>query len=100
MPICELQPYFTNPSSVLLLRGAEERFTASGYDIVLYNIGRPEQVREQFRNVVDGRPDGVLVIAMPPPERELERLLAAKIGRASCRGRVWVRTVAAGCARR
>jgi len=79
MTIGVLAPFFTHPSAVLLLRGAEERFTASGYDIVLYNIGRPEQVREQFRNVVDGRPDGVLVIAMPPPERELERLLAARV---------------------
>ena len=79
MTIGVLAPFFTHPSAVLLLRGAEERFTANGYDIVLYNIGRPEQVHEQFRNVVDGRPDGVLVIAMPPPERELERLLAARV---------------------
>jgi DNA-binding LacI/PurR family transcriptional regulator len=77
MTVGVIAPFFTHPSAVLLLRGAEERLTARGYDIVLYNVGRPEQVHEQFRNAVDGRPDGVLVIAMPPPEGELERLLVA-----------------------
>src|SRR5438128_10268168 len=79
MKVGVIAPFFTHPSAVLLLQGAEERFTATGYDIVLYNVGRPEQVDEQFRNVVDGRPDGVLVIGMPPPERELKRLLEARL---------------------
>jgi len=79
MKVGVIAPFFTHPSAVLLLQGAEERFTATGYDIVLYNVGRPEQVDEQFRNVVDGRPDGVLVIGMPPPERELKRLLDARV---------------------
>ena len=37
-----------------------------------YVIGRD-------RNAVDGRPDGVLVIAMPPPAREMKRLLDARV---------------------
>lgn len=74
-----IAPFFTHPFAVALLSGAEEVLTASGYDIVLYNVGRPEQTEEQFRNVIDGRADGVLVIAMPPPERELEQLLSRKV---------------------
>lgn len=74
-----IAPFFTHPFAVALLSGADEVLTASGYDIVLYNVGRPEQIEEQFRNVVDGRADGVLVIAMPPPERELEQLLSRKV---------------------
>lgn len=79
MKVGVIAPFFTHPSAVLLLQGAEERLTATGYDIVLYNIGRPEHLLDQFRNVVDGRPDGVLVIAMPPPEQELKRLLDARV---------------------
>lgn len=79
MTVGVIAPFFTHPSAVLLLRGAEERLTASGYGIVLYNVGRPEQLHEQFGRVVDGRTDGVLVIAMPPPEPELERLLGAGV---------------------
>ena len=75
MRVGVVAPFFTEPSAVLLLRGADECLTASGYDIVLYNVGRPEQILEQFRNLADGRPDGVLVMAMPPPEQELKRLL-------------------------
>jgi len=79
MKVAVIAPFFTHPSAVLLLQGAEERLTAASYDIVLYNVGGPEQVDEQFRNAVDGRPDGVLVIAMPPPAREMKRLLDARV---------------------
>lgn len=74
MTVGVIAPFFTHPSAVAMLSGADECLTASGYDIVLYNVGRPEQVHEQFRNVVDGRTDGALVMAMPPPERELKQL--------------------------
>lgn len=76
MTVGVIAPFFTQPSGVELLRGADEFLTASGYDVVLYNVGRPEQVLEQFQNVADGRTDGVLVMAMPPPEQELRRLLS------------------------
>lgn len=79
MTVGVIAPFFTRPAAVALLRGADECLTASGYDIVLYNVGRPEQVHEQFRNVVAGRPDGVLVMSMPPPERELMWLRNADV---------------------
>jgi LacI family transcriptional regulator len=68
-------PFFVRPSAVERLRGAEAEFTAAGYDTVLYNVGTPEQVQEQFVNVAGGRADGVLVISVPPPAREMERLV-------------------------
>jgi LacI family transcriptional regulator len=76
MTVGVIAPFFTQPSGIELLRGADEFLTTTGYDIVLYNVGRPEQVLEQFQNVANGRTDGVLVMAMPPPEREVSRLLS------------------------
>lgn len=79
MTVGVIAPFFTHPSAVEKLRGAEDRFTERGYDIVLYNVGRPEQVQEQFQNVADGRPNGVLVFSLAPPKRELNRLLDAGV---------------------
>jgi LacI family transcriptional regulator len=79
MTVGVIAPFFTHPSAVAMLSGADESLTANGYDIVLYNVARPEQVYEQFRNVADGRSDGVLVMAMPPPERELKLLLSSGV---------------------
>jgi LacI family transcriptional regulator len=71
-------PFFVRPSAVERLRGAEAEFTAAGYDTVLYNVAAPEQVEAQFVNVGGGRADGVLVISVPPPAPQIERLVASK----------------------
>jgi LacI family transcriptional regulator len=70
-------PFFVRPSSVERLRGAEARFTAAGYDTVLYNVSTPDQIGEQFGNVAGGRTDGVLVISVPPPRNQMDRLLGS-----------------------
>jgi hypothetical protein len=71
-------PFFVRPSAVERLRVAEAEFTAAGYDTVLYNVAAPEQVGAQFVNVGGGRADGVLVISVPPPAPQIERLIASK----------------------
>ena len=78
MTLGVIAPFFVRPSAVERLRGAEAAFTSSGYDTVLYNVSTPDQVPEQFENVAGGRADGVLVISVPPPPREMERLLASR----------------------
>jgi LacI family transcriptional regulator len=75
MTLGVIAPFFVRPSAVERLRGAESRFTAAGYDTVLYNIGAPEQIQEQFANVARGRTDGILLISVPPPPAALKRMV-------------------------
>jgi LacI family transcriptional regulator len=77
MTLGVIVPFFVRPSSVERLRGAEARFTAAGYDTVLYNVSTPDQIGDQFGNVVGGRTDGVLVISVPPPRTQVDRLLGS-----------------------
>jgi LacI family transcriptional regulator len=77
MTLGVIAPFFVRPSAVERLRGAEAGFTAAGYDTVLYNVGTPEQVRDQFENVVRGRADGILIISVPPPRGVMPRLLGS-----------------------
>jgi LacI family transcriptional regulator len=79
MTLGVIAPFFVRPSAVERLRGAESAFTAAGYDTVLYNVSTPDQVQEQFENVAGGRADGILVISVPPPPREMERLVDSRI---------------------
>jgi len=74
MTVGVITPFFVRPSAVERLRGAEAEFTGAGYDTVLYNGSTPNQVDEQFWNVARGRTDGVLVISVPPPRSQMERL--------------------------
>jgi LacI family transcriptional regulator, galactose operon repressor len=77
MTLGVVAPFFVRPSAVERLRGAEAAFTAAGYDTVLYNISAPEQISVQFENVARGRADGVMIISVPPPSREMERLIGS-----------------------
>jgi LacI family transcriptional regulator len=76
MTLGVIAPFFVRPSAVERLRGAERRFTAAGYDTVLYNISAPEQILDQFANVARGRTDGILLISVPPPDAALRRMIA------------------------
>jgi LacI family transcriptional regulator, galactose operon repressor len=77
MTLGVVAPFFVRPSAVERLRGAEAAFTAAGYDTILYNISAPEQIGVQFENVARGRADGVMIISVPPPSREMERLIGS-----------------------
>jgi LacI family transcriptional regulator len=75
MTLGVIVPFFVRPSAVERLRGAEAEFTGAGYDTVLYNVGTPSQVGEQFANVAGGRTDGILVISVPPPRPQMRQLI-------------------------
>lgn len=73
-------PFFTHASAVERLRGVVAELDASHYDLVLFNVESPVHRDEHFRALRRrDRADGLLVLSLPPPERELKRLLAAGV---------------------
>jgi len=73
-----IAPFFTRPSVIERLRGVAPLLAASGYQLVLFDVERPEQRTGVFRSVI-GRVDGLLTISLAPPKAELRRLAAAGI---------------------
>jgi DNA-binding LacI/PurR family transcriptional regulator len=73
-------PFATRPSVVERLRGAARRISASGYQLVLLDVDRPEHLAGAVRTVaVKGRFDGLLVISLPLPESAVSRVRSAGI---------------------
>jgi DNA-binding LacI/PurR family transcriptional regulator len=73
-------PFFTHASAVERLRGVVAELEGSRYDIVLFNVESPLHRDEHFRNLTRrDRADGLLVLSLPPPERELVRLVDAGV---------------------
>jgi DNA-binding LacI/PurR family transcriptional regulator len=73
-----IAPFFTRPSVIERLRGVAPMLAASGYQLVLFDVERPEQRTGIFRSLI-GRVDGLLSISLAPPKAELRRLAAAGI---------------------
>ena len=73
-----IAPFFTRPSVIERLRGVAPMLAASGYQLVLFDVERPEQRADVFRSVI-GRVDGLLSISLAPPTADLRRLAAAGI---------------------
>jgi LacI family transcriptional regulator len=73
-----IAPFFTRPSVIERLRGVAPMLAASGYQLVLFDVERPEQRTGVFRSVI-GRVDGLLTISLAPPKGDLRRLAAAGI---------------------
>ena len=73
-----IAPFFTRPSVIERLRGVAPMLAASGYQLVLFDVERPEQRAGVFRSVI-GRVDGLLSISLAPPKADLRRLEAAGI---------------------
>jgi LacI family transcriptional regulator len=73
-----IAPFFTRPSVIERLRGVAPMLAASGYQLVLFDVERPEQRAGVFRSVI-GRVDGLLSISLAPPKADLRRLAAAGI---------------------
>ena len=73
-----IAPFFTRPSVIERLRGVAPLLATSGYQLVLFDVERPEQRTDVFRSVI-GRVDGLLSISLAPPKAELRRLAAAGI---------------------
>src|SRR5688500_9747099 len=73
-----IAPFFTRPSVIERLRGVAPLLAASGYQLVLFDVERPEHRADVFRSVI-GRVDGLLSISLAPPKADLRRLAAAGI---------------------
>ena len=73
-----IAPFFTRPSVIERLRGVSPLLASSGYQLVLFDVERPEQRTNVFRSVI-GRVDGLLTISLAPSKAELRRLAAAGI---------------------
>jgi DNA-binding LacI/PurR family transcriptional regulator len=75
-----LVPFFTHASAVERLRGVVAALDESRYDLVLFNVESPVH-RDQHLASITGRDraDGLLVLSLPVPKRDLERLTAAGV---------------------
>jgi len=73
-----IAPFFTRPSVIERLRGVAPMLAAAGYQLVLFDVERPEQRAGVFRSLI-GRVDGLLSISLAPPKADQRRLAAAGI---------------------
>ena len=73
-----IAPFFTRPSVIERLRGLAPMLAAAGYQLVLFDVERPDQRAGVFRSVI-GRVDGLLSISLAPPKADQRRLAAAGI---------------------
>lgn len=69
-------PFFTAPSVVERLRGVSRTVADRGYQLVLFDLARPERLA---RLPVGGRIDGLLCVSMCPADADLARLRAAGV---------------------
>jgi DNA-binding LacI/PurR family transcriptional regulator len=73
-------PFFTHASAVERLRGVVAAVDASRYDLVLFNVESVAQRDEHFSTLTRrDRSDGLLVISLPPPPKQLAALRDAGV---------------------
>jgi DNA-binding LacI/PurR family transcriptional regulator len=73
-------PFFTHASAVERLRGVVAGLDGSRYDLVLFNVESPVHRDEHLASLTRrDRADGLLVVSLPPPARDLERLATAGV---------------------
>jgi DNA-binding LacI/PurR family transcriptional regulator len=73
-------PFFTHPSAVERLRGVAAALDGSVYDLVVFNVASPGHPEEPFAAMARrGRADGLLVMSLPVPAADLERLTTARV---------------------
>ena len=71
-------PFFTHASAVERLRGVVAGLEHSVYDLVLFNVASPFHPEEPFHALTGPhRADGLLVMSLPAPAHDLERLRRA-----------------------
>jgi LacI family transcriptional regulator, galactose operon repressor len=71
-------PFFTRSSVIERLRGVAAMMADAGYQLILFDVERPEQRQSAFRSVI-GRVDGLLSISMAPTNGDLRRLEQAGV---------------------
>lgn len=69
-------PFFTQPSAVERLRGVVAALDGSRYDLVLFDVESPEHRDEHMATLNRQRADGLLVVTLPVPVADLERMTA------------------------
>lgn len=75
MAVAVIAPFFTRRSYVERLQGIEHVLSASGYDLILYNVETVARRDECLRSVARGeRLDGLLILSLSPTHEEAERL--------------------------
>lgn len=73
-------PFFTHASAVERLRGVVAALGGAGLDLVLFDVESPEHRSAHLAALTRrDRAAGLLVISLPPPRAELERLVAAGV---------------------
>lgn len=73
-------PFFTHASAVERLRGVVAGLEHSVYDLVLFNVASPFHPEEPFHALTGPhRADGLLVMSLPAPAHDLERLRRARV---------------------
>ena len=73
-------PFFTHASAVERLRGVVAGLDGSRYDLVLFNVEAPAHRDEHLASLTGrARADGLLVLSLPVPARDLVRLGRARI---------------------
>ena len=80
LSIAVLVPFFTRPSYIDRLNGIVGALTQTQYDLVIHNVETPEQRDTLLREIPrKERVDGVLILSLPPKERDLDFLENANI---------------------
>jgi len=73
-------PFFTHASAVERLRGVVAELDTSRYDLVLFNVESTLHRDEHFAALTRrDRADGLLVMSLPPPPEDLDRLVTAGV---------------------
>jgi len=73
-------PFFTHASAVERLRGVVAALDESRYDLVLFNVESPVHRDEHLGSLTGrDRADGLLIMSLPAPARDLDRLTAAGV---------------------
>jgi DNA-binding LacI/PurR family transcriptional regulator len=73
-------PFFTHASAVERLRGVVAGLDGSRYDLVLFNVESPVHRDEHLASLTRrDRADGLLIVSLPPPAADLDRLADAGV---------------------
>ncbi len=80
LAVAVIVPFFTRPSVSERLNGVVSLLSRSQYDLVIHNVGTPEQRVDCFEEIPHSkRADGVLSISLTPTDEEAEQLASADV---------------------
>ena len=80
LTIAVMAPFFTRPSVVERLRGIEAALADTAYDMILHNVETVARRDAYFQQLPRReRIDGLLVISLPPKDREAQHFAQANV---------------------